>query len=604
MVRAAGVAISSVALTVALAPASAFAQANTTLVAWNDLGANSTFAQLAVVQVAAQSLDALENGLQVNASGQNEEQPAIDESEEATQADDASSEGAESEGAPTENELSDEDAAAEASEQPDDPEAASANESADAAGQTAETKSGKASSRLSTMADAEEVQQKAQEADSDSSSGVEISDDEASEAESNKTLTAQADGDGVESSSDSAASDASEGVNAQADSDLPAHSLVWAYTTSEAQALGNESAILEHGTAEVVNVKLATGTTVDLAMLKTNASTSTEPYFKTASSSSSSSSMTSSTDSSAASSTTTSTSSSSSTGGILVAPAGSTVTVKILPARGYQLASPKAAGGSVTLTPSSSSETGYYTFEMPEEANALGCSFSSIADEVDINSEAIADGEISEATGAVENGTLLLTIDDLSDATMKTQLATQAKSLGKSASGSAIADADIVGCVNMSLSNVIFKGDSSVSWETPLTDLPSAITLKLMLTDSAAGTATQFFVVREHNGQYAAAPTTYNSSDKSIQFNCSGFSNFAIVKGVPSSSSDSTTPTNPTTPTNTTTPTNQNTSDGGKATTTPKTGDTTNTVPLTALAGVSAVAALYSLRRIRRTNTK
>ena len=271
--------------------------------------------------------------------------------------------------------------------------------------------------------------------------------------------------------------------------------------------------------------------------------------------------------------------------GALRAPAGSEVTAKFLPARGYQLVSENICGGAIDITPNDADTAiGEYTFIMPASDVTLDCGFVAVQDNVESDSTAVTGGSISDAESAVANGTLELFIDDMEEGSDKTAIAAKATRAS-----------DVVAYLDLTLVNLVYQGAEDISWETGVTSLSSPIALTLELSDEIATSSSQFYIIREFEGQFDQATVTYDASTKSITFKTDKFSSYAIVKGTPSGTNTNTntnTGTN-TSGTSTSGTTNSNTS------TTPKTGDTNAPAPLAASALCSAAVAVVALRRLR-----
>ena len=274
--------------------------------------------------------------------------------------------------------------------------------------------------------------------------------------------------------------------------------------------------------------------------------------------------------------------------GVLCAPADSVVTMKFLPERGYQLIEDTICGGEVAVVANDSADQiGVYTFDMPANGLKLECPFSASEDIVESESPDVPGGKISGATEAAKNGTLNLTILDMENATAKTNIAAKA-----------VKPADVVAYLDLSLSNMIYQGADGIAWETPLTELPSAITLTLNLSDEIAGSSNQFYIIREHNGEYQQAEVTFDASTKSITFKTDKFSNYAIAKGTLSNNNGNNNNNNNSS--NNSSSNNSNSNSNGSNV--PKTGDTNNPMALAVSAACSAVVAAFALRRLRREN--
>ena len=368
-------------------------------------------------------------------------------------------------------------------------------------------------------------------------------------------------------------SSASPSVSTQAeDASIPPsagnHTVSWANSSEDAKSWSNdEQAYVHNGQADVVQVKLAdSGETLSKAELA-GKSTSDPAYFLN---------------------------------GVLCAPTGSKVTIQLLPGRGYQLKSNKIGGGKVTLKASDNDDKiGVYTFDMPEEGFALDCNFESVKDDAYIDTKAVTAATISGAESTVKNGTLELSVMDIDDRDEEKALV----------SGGKIASADsVVAYLDIMLSNMVYMGSEDETWETVLESISSPITVTLTLSDSIAKSATSFYVVREHDGEYQQASVAFDASSKTISFKTDKFSYYALVKGAPPANATSTPSSTPNNTSTSTSPTSSTTTNTGSTTsssttsgsTTPKTGDTDRVTPLVIGIALSAGIAAYALRRLRR----
>lgn len=394
-----------------------------------------------------------------------------------------------------------------------------------------------------------------------------------------ETLVAVQAESGDESSSGESASSGDSASASTGDHKPPVagpHTISWANTGADAKAWFNdELAVVQNGSAELVSVTLpedqgSTQLTKDELSKKTS---SDSAYYLN---------------------------------GVLCAPEGSTVVMKLLPARGYQLKSNTINGGNIEIkADAKEDQVGVYSLEMPSDGVALDCGFEAAKDTVSSDSAAIPAGTITGADSAITNGTLDLAISDIKDDTAKKNLAAKASS----------ADA-VVAYLDLSLANVINQGSEAATWKTSLTTLPNTISLTLTLSDDIAKSASSFYIVREHEGEYQQASVSFDAASKSITFRTDRFSSYAIVKGAPGNSANANNNTNANTNTNTNTNTNanpttpsnstSNTSNAGSNTGSsasssnlPKTGDTNNMVPFAICAVCSAVIAAYALRRLR-----
>ena len=359
------------------------------------------------------------------------------------------------------------------------------------------------------------------------------------------TLASQADGDSTTTTTNGSSATT---VATHLPSATGAHTLVWANSSADALAwFGDAQAYLQNCKAELLSVKLANGTTLNAANIPETAGSDGVSYSK----------------------------------GVLDAPAGSTITMKMTPARGYQLNKYTICSGAIKVTAidEEDDDVGKFEFSMPENGTALDWGLEAFADVVESSSDAITGGKISDAESVITSGSLLCSVDDLDDEDMEKQLAAKASSA-----------ANVVAYLDIMLDNIVNQGAVDESWYTEMETTSSAITLTLTLSDQIARSASSFYIIREHDGNFQQAPVTFDATAKTISFKTDKFSSYAIVKG------SSTTPTG-TTPTSTTSTTTSGTS---SSTSLPKTGDADRTTPFVFTAMLSAAVAVFAFRRMRQ----
>ena len=309
-----------------------------------------------------------------------------------------------------------------------------------------------------------------------------------------------------------------------------------------------------NGTAKLISVKTSSGVTKTASELS-SASTSDDMYYLN---------------------------------NVLKAPADSTITMELLPARGYQLTKSTICNGEITVTPvDDDDKVGYYTFKMPttSEGIELDCGFTTQADTINSDSSTVTGGSIADASSVITSGTLRLDVSDIDDSDIKSAFNAKASSAS-----------NVVAYIDTWLYQITTQASTSTTedvWEDPLDETSSAISITLKLSDTATSGATQFYIIREYNDNYQQASVTYDSSAKTITFKTDKFSSYAIVKGAPPTATTAGTGTTGTS----TSGTGTTTSSG---TTTPKTGDTNDVLPLAITSVLAAGTAIYSGRRLRR----
>lgn len=194
---------------------------------------------------------------------------------------------------------------------------------------------------------------------------------------------------------------------------------------------------------------------------------------------------------------------------------GTDVTIQLLPKTGYQLTSLQLNGAELEA----GANKGYYKFEMPNNNLHFKSIFESTSNIIRKSSSTVAEANVEGTDGLIDNGNLRLSIEDISDNTVKNRL------------NEGVTTGEVAAYVDLDLDNVLFKGTSEDVWSESLTDLGDdhvTISLdlgKVELTDDS-------YVIYEHDGALHTIPAdevTYNKEENTISFNTNQFSNYAIV---------------------------------------------------------------------------
>lgn len=204
-----------------------------------------------------------------------------------------------------------------------------------------------------------------------------------------------------------------------------------------------------------------------------------------------------------------------------VLPAGAKLTVKLVPNAGYQLTSFTCNG----QTFETQEQIGYYTFDVPAGNFHWGANFSAVDDVVKTNSEKVEAGTITlgGAETSMAIGTARL---DVTDTTVTNSQVENFES--------AAGDYTISNYLDISLYNTIYKGTSTESWDTEVTNLDNQATITLKLDDSVNG-EDAIIVHEKHDGTYEIIKIeNYDSATNTVTFKTKSFSNYAIATKVAS----------------------------------------------------------------------
>ncbi|MGN1417229.1 MAG: chitobiase/beta-hexosaminidase C-terminal domain-containing protein [Oscillospiraceae bacterium] len=200
-------------------------------------------------------------------------------------------------------------------------------------------------------------------------------------------------------------------------------------------------------------------------------------------------------------------------GGSAVLPAGAEITVKIIPEYGYQLTSFGVNGfGFGTGT-----EQSVFTFVVEQGNFHLGASITKVEDKVESGSDAVTDGNIQLGDGEIDTGSVVLSVDTAGDenrSDFEDELANHNDLNGYT----------IGSILDINLSQVLYKGNTTDFWETPLNDLSSEAEISLDLT----GNFTDVVVLHQnHDGSFEMLPTAFENGK--ITFTTDSFSEFALA---------------------------------------------------------------------------
>lgn len=192
---------------------------------------------------------------------------------------------------------------------------------------------------------------------------------------------------------------------------------------------------------------------------------------------------------------------------------GSKVTLRLKPNYGYQLTS-------ITINDKklvAGEEQSTFEYIMPDTNVHISGIFEKVDDKVNAKSDKVKNGVIELNEKEIDTGSVILSVEDIN--LSKEQIS----NFEKNANGYHISS-----YLDISLSQVIYKGTQESVWKNELRELNNPAKIILKLEDGIDGN--EVVIVHEkHNGTYEIIPTTYNSETNTIIFSTTSFSNYAIA---------------------------------------------------------------------------
>lgn len=201
-------------------------------------------------------------------------------------------------------------------------------------------------------------------------------------------------------------------------------------------------------------------------------------------------------------------------GGYKVEP-GTTVTIHCVPDYGYQFTKSEIDG--VEFTPTDEQST--YTFVMPEKHIYLSNIFTENPDTVNLETNSIIEGRLSNVDKAINSGNAEVNIKD---AVMTDDLKSKVTQETSQNGFSPISYLDI------EFINFITKGNTGERWENSINQLENPVKLTLKLSDNLRG-ANEYKIMKIHNGETTMIDATYDSSEGTISFDYDEYSQYAIL---------------------------------------------------------------------------
>lgn len=206
-------------------------------------------------------------------------------------------------------------------------------------------------------------------------------------------------------------------------------------------------------------------------------------------------------------------------GGYAMIPAGAEVTAILQPNYGYQFIAGGFNGG--TLPVEAGAAEGQFTFTMPATNLHFAATFSPVSDEALVSSPEITTASLSKGQNATSTGTLRLDVASLQPSSEQQQAMQDALSQAGSRGQLSL-------MMDLKLSRIINKGNSTQAWETMLSDLNEDVVVGVKPEMALDPNAT-YEAVRIHNGASSVIPATYNAETGEVNFATDGFSEYALA---------------------------------------------------------------------------
>lgn len=196
--------------------------------------------------------------------------------------------------------------------------------------------------------------------------------------------------------------------------------------------------------------------------------------------------------------------------GFFTAEIGDEITVKLIPAYGYQVVGAKI-NDEVDLSAGDDENVNIFTFEMPSTDVHFKGIFTATEDIVDNAASAVSAASFTGDKVAPNGGTAKMTISN----------ATPADISGVDGVDSSKA----VQAVDITMDQLFYKNSADDVWSANKQDLESAATVSLTVSQDATGYA----VIRTHGETVEEIPAVYNSESKTITFNSDKYSTYTLV---------------------------------------------------------------------------
>ena len=199
--------------------------------------------------------------------------------------------------------------------------------------------------------------------------------------------------------------------------------------------------------------------------------------------------------------------------GMAVVIPGSTVVFRLKPDYGYQLTSIKINDEVLTA----GEEQSTFEYVMPDTNVHISGIFGKVEDRVDAVAEDIKSGTVKLGEGELDSGSAILSV---LDAEMSKE--------AKDDLAASVKEYKVSSYLNIKLNQILYKGTAEDVWSNQIKQLQNKATITLQLARDIDGD--EFVIVHEkQDGTYEVIPAVYDAKNRTITFQTSGFSNYAIA---------------------------------------------------------------------------
>lgn len=199
--------------------------------------------------------------------------------------------------------------------------------------------------------------------------------------------------------------------------------------------------------------------------------------------------------------------------GMAVVIPGSTVVFRLKPDYGYQLTSIKINDEVLTA----GEEQSTFEYVMPDTNVHISGIFGKVEDRVDAVAEDIKSGTVKLGEGELDSGSAILSV---LDAEMSKE--------AKDDLAASVKEYKVSSYLNIKLNQILYKGTAEDVWSNQIKQLQNKATITLQLAQDIDGD--EFVIVHEkQDGTYEVIPAVYDAKNRTITFQTSGFSNYAIA---------------------------------------------------------------------------
>lgn len=249
--------------------------------------------------------------------------------------------------------------------------------------------------------------------------------------------------------------------------------IIWAADRKDNSSLRDDD-LLKNGTVEILDIKDEAGNSIDLRYVNQDLEKNT---------------------------------------GVAVVIPGSTVVFRLKPDYGYQLTSIKINDEVLTA----GEEQSTFEYVMPDTNVHISGIFEKVEDRVDAVAEDIKSGTVKLGEGELDSGSAILSV---LDAEMSKE--------AKDDLAASVKEYKVSSYLNIKLNQILYKGTAEDVWSNQIKQLQNKATITLQLARDIDGD--EFVIVHEkQDGTYEVIPAVYDAKNRTITFQTSGFSNYAIA---------------------------------------------------------------------------